>query len=371
MKYFFVLFILLFSLPSIAGTTSARLKDIARVDGVRENSMMGYGLVVGLAGSGDSRRSKSTIKSIANTLSRFGLIVDNDEISSRNVAAVMVTGTLHSFAEKGDRIDITVSAMGDARSLVGGTLVMTPLQGLDGKMYAIAQGQISVGGYKFELFGNTEQKNHPTVGVVPKGGLVERGLTGSLTDNEGKLNIVLETPDFSTAVKVADVISASGYKAEAVHSSKVQVNVPHSRASLVRAIAKIESLSVVTDSKSLIVVNERTGTIVAGGNVRVKSISVAHGNLQLSMKTKYEVSQPDQVNIGFGDQNSRGRTAIVPNTDIKASESRNSVSEFEDGTTIFELVSALRDLGLTTRDVIIVLQAAEKAGAINGELILQ
>ncbi|MCG7489153.1 flagellar basal body P-ring protein FlgI [Vibrio sp. Of14-4] len=373
MKRFLILVFLFASLPinSYAQESYVRLKDIARLEGERDNALIGYGVVVGLAGSGDSRKNKSTIRSISNTLKSFGVLVSDSEVNSRNAAAVMVTANIGSFAEKGDKLDVSVSAIGDARSLVGGTLLLTPLEAINGQTYAIAQGQISVGGYKFEQFGNTEQKNHPTVGIVPKGGTIERDNIAKMVNDNGKVGIVLNNSDFGTAINVADAIKGLGYQAEAIHSGKVEVAVPYkNKGDLVRSIAQIESLNVLTDEEALIIVNERTGTIVSGGNVKVKSITVAHGNLELSIKTKYNVSQPNNNIIGSFNQPS-GSTIVTPDTKISINEKVGKVKQTEHETTVFNLVKELRQLGLSTRDVIVILQAADKAGAINGKLIIQ
>lgn len=373
MKRFVLILLILVNWPTYAFAQEgyARLKDIARLEGDRENALIGYGVVVGLAGSGDSRKNKSTIRSISNTLKSFGVLINDNEVNSRNAAAVMVTATIGSFAEKGDKIDVSVSAIGDARSLVGGTLLLTPLEALNGHTYAVAQGQISVGGYKFEQFGNTEQKNHPTVGIVPKGGTIERDNVVSMINEEGKVGIILNHSDFGTAINVADAIAQLGFDAQAVHSGKVEVAIPHNnRNDIVRSIAQIESLNVATDEEALLIVNERTGTIVSGGNVQVKSITVAHGNLELSIKTKYNVSQPDNFIVGRFNQAS-GNTVVVPDTTIRVTESDKKVTNTESATTVFQLVKELRQLGLSTRDIIVILQAADKAGAINGKLIIQ
>jgi len=367
-----VVFIMGIIFPSIVLSQNyVKVKDISRIEGQREDALIGYGLVVGLAGSGDSRRNKATIKSISNVLNKFNLIVSNDDINSRNVSAVMVTGNITSFAEKGDKIDVSVSAIGDARSLVGGTLLLTPLEAADGNLYALAQGQISVGGYKFEQFGNVEQKNHPTVGLVPKGATVERSVNGSFLTRDGYVGIILKNPDFNLAINIADKMLINGLDAIVIHSGKIRVKVDSINGNeLIRTIAKIENLEVATESKSIVVVNERTGTIVAGGNVKINSISVAHGNLELSIKTQYSVSQPS--NIFLEDvKNSQIRTTVVPDTNILVNDSSRNVSSFSEGTTVFLLVKELKKLGLTTRDIIVVLQAADKAGSLNGELVLQ
>ncbi|MEZ8378224.1 flagellar basal body P-ring protein FlgI [Vibrio lentus] len=373
MKYLFLTLLVFVGLPNyaLAEEGYARLKDIARLEGDRDNALIGYGVVVGLAGSGDSRKNKSTIRSISNTLKAFGVLVNDNEVNSSNAAAVMVTATIGSFAEKGDKIDVSVSAIGDSRSLVGGTLLLTPLEALNGQIYAVAQGQISVGGYKFEQFGNTEQKNHPTVGIVPKGGTIERDNVASMINADGKVGIVLNHSDFGTAINVADAILGLGFDAEAVHSGKIDIVIPeNNRSEIVRAIAQIESLNIMTDEEALIIVNERTGTIVSGGNVQVKSITVAHGNLELSIKTKYNVSQPDNLVVGRFNQSS-GSTVVVPDTTIRVKEHEQQVKNIEKSTTVFQLVKDLRQLGLSTRDIIVILQAADKAGAINGKLIIQ
>ncbi|OEE65034.1 hypothetical protein A1OS_15445 [Enterovibrio norvegicus] len=371
-KFLFFLLTLLVSPLVSAAESYVRLKDVARVEGDREDALIGYGLVVGLAGSGDSRRSKSTIRSIANTLEHFGLVVSDSDVNSRNVAAVIVTGTVGSFSEKGDKIDVTVSALGDARSLVGGTLLMTPLEAADGRNYAIAQGQISVGGYKFEQFGNTQQKNHPTVGIVPKGGSIERSNMGTMINENGRIGIILREPDFNSAINIADAIRANGFNAEAVHSGKVEVVVGNQNSSnVIRTIARIQSIDVLIDQKAVIVVNERTGTIVSGGDVKVNAMTVAHGNLELSIKTQYNVSQPNNTIIGRNNT-TNGRTVVVPDVDIKVNDNKKNVAvNFRNETTVFSLVKELRRLGLSTRDIIVVLQAADKAGAINAELVLQ
>lgn len=372
-RFINILFVVILScLPlTTVAQNYVKLKEISRIEGQREDALIGYGLVVGLAGSGDSRRSSATIKSIANTLKKFDLIVANSEINSRNVAAVMVTGKIRSFAEKGDKIDVSVSAIGDARSLVGGTLLLTPLEAADGKLYALAQGQISVGGYKFEQFGNVEQKNHPTVGLVPKGATVERSTTESALGHKGYVGVILKDADFNLAIKVVDQMAENGLNAEVVHPGKIKVDTSKVKGNeLFRTIAKIENLRVTTEPKYIVVVNERTGTIVSGGNVKVDSISVAHGNLELSIDTKYNVSQPSNVFLRDVD-GSQIRSVVVPDTNIEVKEEAADVASFSAGTTVFVLVKELRKLGLSTRDIIVVLQAADKAGSLNGELILQ
>ncbi len=368
-----ILFVALLSgLPLTAMAQSyVKLKEISRIEGQREDALIGYGLVVGLAGSGDSRRNNATIKSISNTLRKFDLIVANSEINSRNVAAVMVTGKISSFAEKGDKIDVSVSAIGDARSLVGGTLLLTPLEAVDGNLYALAQGQISVGGYKFEQFGNVEQKNHPTVGLVPKGATVERSSNEGALANNDYVGVILKDADFNLAIKVVDQMIEHGLSAEVVHPGKIRVNTSKlSGNELFRTLAKIENFQVETEPKYIVVVNERTGTIVSGGNVKVDSISVAHGNLELSIDTKYNVNQPNNIFLREVD-GSQIRSVVVPETNIEVEEEGTDVASFSTGTTVFVLVKELRKLGLSTRDIIVVLQAADKAGSLNGELILQ
>lgn len=380
---------------------AARIKDIAYVEGVRDNQLLGYGLVVGLSGTGDFGQAEVTVQSTASMLSRMGIRVDKDTLSSRNVAAVMVTADLPAFARSGQKIDVTVSSIGNARSLQGGQLLATPLRAADGNVYAVAQGAVSVGGYEVRGgFGNQVTKNHVTAGRVPNGALVERDVAIELTGRT-ELRLILRQPDFTTAVRVAQRIStlygpgagaagganqaggpqnsaqngpqnnqqATGEQpfdgiAEAVDAATIRVQVPEAFADHVpQFIAAVETLDVQPNSRARVVVNERTGTVVMGGDVRVREVAVAHGNLRVAISTDYGVSQPNP----FG----QGDTEVVPDEEVGAGEDGGSLRVVEAGATIGDVVGALNALGATPRDLIAILQAIKTAGALDAELVIQ
>jgi len=347
-----------------------RIKDLTRIQGIRENALVGYGIVIGLAGSGDSSRTKSTFQSIANTLIKFGVLVNKNDIQSRNVASVMVTANLPAFAEIGDSFDIQVSSIGDAKSLAGGTLLLTPLSAANGKTYALSQGSLSVGGYKYDAFGNLVQKNHPTVGIVTKGATVEKA-TSTEFFADGELSLILNEPDFTTANRVVKGLSQafSLINVEAVNAGKIKVrpNKNLTKNQLNELIANIEKVTVSPDIRSKVVVNERTGTIVSGGNVKISAVSISHGNLKLQIDTQFQVSQPQLLvrptqNIS---------TQVVPDTDIKVSEEASKSVRLKDGIKVADLLDALKAINLSTRDTIIVLQAIKQAGALHADLIIQ
>lgn len=367
--------ILLLALPLSAGAQTsdgraARLKDVARVAGVRENPLTGYGLVFGLAGSGDSSRNKATLQSVANTLRSHGVNVLPEDLASRNVAAVLVTARLPAFAEPGQQLDVQVASAGDARSLTGGTLMLAPLTGPDGRIYAIAQGPISVGGYQFEALGASVQKNHPTVGWIPSGALVERAAPLGVDGDGTRLSILLNEPDFTTAERIVDALSMAvpGAHVAAEHAGKVTVAFAGPPSSLVAEIARIENVVVTPQRKSRVVVNERTGTIVAGGDIRLGQVSISHGDLRVEITTRWDVSQPGGILV----EPSRSiSTVAVPESTIDVGERNVPMVSVPEGATVADLVSALRAIHLSTRDVIAVLQSIKAAGALDGELIIQ
>jgi flagellar P-ring protein precursor FlgI len=364
--------ILLALLPLAAGAdgASVRLKDIARIQGVRDNALAGYGIVIGLSGSGDSAKNRVTVQSVANTLSHYGINVGPGDLSARNVAAVMVTATLPAFAESGQKLDVEVSSLGDARSLTGGMLLLTPLEGPDGKLYALAQGPVSVGGYVVESFGSLAQKNHPTVGRVPNGATIERAAPLGLGGDPGTLDVVLYQPDFTTAERVAESLNRSipGVSAVAQDAGKIAVRFPGPPASLVRAIAQIESVSVVPDQVARVVVNERTGSVVAGGDVRIGAVSITQGDLRIEVQTDFLVSQPEGAYV----RPSRNiTTAVVPQSTIKVDEPPAHSVSMPSGTSVTELVAALRAIHINTQGVIGILQSIKAAGALRGELVIQ
>lgn len=360
---------------ALAQELGVRVKELGRVDGVRENMISGYGIVTGLAGTGDTARSQATLQSVANALREFGLNVTPQQLSSRNVAAVLVTATLPPFARSGDRVDVIVASMGDARSLTGGALLMTPLYGADRRIYALAQGAVSIGGYKFELNQNVVQKNHPTTGIVPEGGMVEADLNAQVLAADGTLKLVLFEPDYTTASRIAAAVSEKlAVPAAAIDAGRVQVSVPAAnQARLVDFLARLESLTVHPDLRARVVINERTGTVVSGGGVRLSQVSVAHGDLKVNITTDFLVSQPEiyggidsNVRVGRG-----VRTAIVPQTRIDANESGMNSVTMPDGATVSDLVAALKQVRSTTRETIAILQSIKRAGALHAELVIQ
>jgi flagellar P-ring protein FlgI len=348
-----------------------RLKDLGRIDGVRDNMVVGYGLVTGLAGTGDSSRSQATLQSIVNALQSFGVNVTMAQLSTRNVAGVMVVATLPAYARPGDKLDVNVSSVGDARSLSGGTLIMMPLYGPDKSVYALAQGPLAVGGYKYELNGNSVQRNHPTAGTISEGATVEKNVAARIVKDDNRIDVLLSDPDYTTASRVAEAVNANLQTgvARAVDAGRVAVDVPLSdRDRIVDFVARVENTIVQPDQRARVVVNERTGTVVSGGAVRISAVTVAHGNLRVSIVTDYLVSQPNGAYVNPGSQIS---TQVVPQTRVDANEDNVNVVSLPPDTRVAELVEALNKIKTNTRDVIAVLQSIKAAGALHAELILQ
>lgn len=356
--------------PAAAAANDVRVKDIARIAGVRDNPLTGYGLVFGLSGSGDSPRSRATLQSVANTLRNFGVNVELGDLSSRNVAAVIVTARLPAFAEPGQQLDVQVASSGDARSLTGGTLMLVPLNGPDGRVYAIAQGAISVGGYQFEAITASVQKNHPTVGWIPSGATVETRSPLGVAGDGSSLSVLLNEPDFTMANRMAEAINAAlpGVRANAEHAGKVVVGLPMVDTQLVAQIARIENIMVSRERRSRVVINERTGTVVAGGDIRLGQVSISHGELRVEISTKYSVSQPDGWLVRPGDGI---RSVVVPESKIETQEGVAPIVSVAEGASVADLIAALRTIKLSTRDVIAVLQSIKAAGALDGELVIQ
>jgi flagellar P-ring protein FlgI len=354
---------------SAVGAETIRIKDIGKMAGWRDNALNGYGLVTGLAGTGDSSRNKATRQSIANMLSRFDLTLAADDVQSRNVAAVMVTATLGPFARAGDTVDVTVTSIGDARSLVGGTLMLAPLKGPDGKVYALSQGPLSVGGYKYDMNGNVVQKNHPTVASIPSGATIEVGLANDIRSEKGSVTFVLSEPDYTTASRVAAAINAhiGNSVALARDAAGVEVQVPfHWRDRLTDYMMEIENVMVEPDRRAKVVINERTGTIVSGGDVRISKVVVSHGDLKVSIVTENSVSQPMQVRLtGPGVQS-------VPYSNSRVAVDERSETGFVGANnTVGDLVQSLAKLKTNTRDIISILRAVKAAGALHAELVVQ
>jgi flagellar P-ring protein precursor FlgI len=344
---------------------AARIKDIADIKGVRQNQLVGYGLVVGLEGTGDSDDALFTIQSLASLLEKMGVTVQPKDIADvENVAAVMVTTDLPAFASQGSRIDVLVSSIGDAENLQGGTLLFTPLKGADGSVYAVAQGPVSTGG--FAVSGNSGdevQKNFPTVGRVVGGAMVEQEIHSNFNQKDS-LTLALHEPDFTTASRVAQAINRAFYSqlAQTENAASIQVSVPENYlGNTVQFVTLIESLGVTPDMVSKVVVNERTGTVIMGENVRIATIAIAHGNLSIQIDESQNVSQPLPFSRG-------GRTVVTPESDIVVQEGKNPIFLVESGVSIGELVKALNALGVSPRDLIAIFQALKAAGALQAEL---
>ena len=346
-----------------------RIKDLGRIDGWRDNALVGYGIVTGLAGTGDSARSRATRQSLANLLSQFELYVPNDQIPSRNVAAVMVIAKLPAFSNSGDKLDVTITSIGDARSLLGGALLLTPLKGPDNIVHALAQGPLSVGGYKYDLNGNVVQKNHPTVGATPAA-TVELAVATTVLKADNQLSFILAEPDYTTATRIADQLNAkvgAGRSRAPPMRARLRHRGPEAeRRRLVDFMTRIENVAVEPDRRAKVVVNERTGSVISGGNVRISSVTVSHGELKVSIMTDYLVSQPYLVRAtGPG-----VRTEVVPRTRIEVQEAESG-GVVEASNTVADLVRALNKIKTHPRDMISILQGIKTAGALHAELIIQ
>jgi len=366
-RFLILLTICLITLPTQA---AVRLKSLARISGLQENAITGYGLVIGLAGSGDSRRNRDTTQAISNLLQSFGVNINPNEINSRNSATVIVTAKLPPLAHQGDKLDINVASLGDARSLLGGTLLVTPLKGADNQIYALAQGPISIGGYKYDLFGNVIQKNHPTTGIIPGGAVVETSIYTDLIDKSGGFHLILNTPDFTTADIIEQSVNRKfGIKtAKARSSQDIEIHPPQQfRGHLIRFVSQLENISLTPDKMPMVVVNERTGVVVAGADVRLDAITISHGNLRIAISTEYNVSQPTLL---FKMKN-QVRTAVTPSTNIQVRETDANAIELRKGATVADLISALNKAQTSTRDIISILESLKRAGALHADLIIQ
>lgn len=342
---------------------AARIKDIAYFMGTASNPLVGYGLVAGLNGTGDKERTRFTVNTLANLLDNVGIHIDPNMIKVKNVAAVMVTANLPPFVRVGGRLDVQVSSIGDAKDLQGGTLLMTSLQGPDGKTYALAQGPLSTGGFSFSgQTGTSVQKNFPTVGFISGGATVEQEVSTDFGSQQS-LDLVLRTPDFTTAHKTAREINQlfGGELARALDAASVKIQVPSNFAGrITELIAEVENLQVEPESVAKVVINERTGTVVIGENVRITPVAVAHGNLTVQISEDPFISQP----LPFSD----GETAIVPQTNIDVQEEKGSLAVVGGGVSIQQLVQGLNAIGATPRDLINILQSIKAAGALQAEI---
>ncbi|WP_336943693.1 flagellar basal body P-ring protein FlgI [Acinetobacter modestus] len=357
--------LLCFNPYAFATGNMVRLKDLVRIQDDREHALIGYGLVVGLARSGDSDRNSTTRQALVNTLKHFNVNINERDLNTRNTAAVMITAKMPPYSETGDKFDVEVSSIGDARSLLGGTLILTPLYGPDNKLYALAQGPLVVGGYSFEVNGNASQKNHATVGRIPKGAYLEKAIEN--TSSQDKLVLVLNQPDYTTANRIAQVISKQGANVKVIHAGKIEVSItPYTQ--IPSLIANIERLEVEPDQLARIVINEKTGTIVAGANVKISEVNISQGNLNIKVDTEYLVSQPMLVGRNY---NPNISTEVVPQTDLKVNENTANFVSLPKGATVSRLVQALQKMRLSTRDIITIIQAIKDAGALNADLVIQ
>lgn len=367
MKKFFTLVTLMLCVALGASTVFAepavtRIKDIAKVQGVRSNQLMGYGLVVGLPGTGDSDDTRQMIQSTVSLLRNFGITVQAADLDSDNVAAVMVTATLPPFVREGDTIDVVVSSMGDADSIQGGVLLQTPLRAANGDVYAVAQGSVSTGGFIAGRGNNRAQKNFPTAGNIPNGAIVERTVEDDLGRN-GQISLSLASSDFTTASRITNTINAAygGNVAHAANPGRIDINIPgYYRANVVEFVASIEDLPIIPDGVAKVVVNERTGTIVMGGNVSVDECAITQGGLSIRIKREESGIQ--------GAPYSYGTSMVIKNTAINSREETSSSVVLPATTKVSDVIGALNAVGATPRDCISILQAMKAAGAIHAVL---
>jgi flagellar P-ring protein precursor FlgI len=339
---------------------AARLKDLVSIEGVRENQLIGYGLVVGLAGTGDRRQTLFSAQSLTNMLERLGVSVPGSAIRVNNTAAVMVTATLPPFAQPGLRIDVTAAAIGDASNLQGGILLLTSLRGADGQVYAVAQGPVITGGFSSGRGGNSQTVNHPTVGRAPAGATVERASPGIAP--KSVIRLQLRQPDFTTSTHIIEAVNRKFERAaKADNAGLVSVSLPPNyTAGTTAFISELEALIVDADRPAKVVINERTGTIVLGRDVRVAPVAILHGNLSVEIQTTMTVSQPNALG--------QGTTEVVPQTNVTTKEEKARNVVLKQGATIEELVRALAAIGSTPRDVIAILQNLRSAGALDAEV---
>jgi len=366
----YLMLCLAFACSSGHATESVRLKQLGKIDGWRENHLVGFGIVTGLAGTGDSARSKATRQTLANFMSNFDVLVAPEQVNSRNVAIVSVMALMPPVAHLGDRVDVTVTSMGDARSLVGGTLLLAPLKGPDGKVYALAQGPVSVGGYRYDQFGNVAQKNHPTAGIISGGGQVEEEVIASALNADGSVNYVLSDPDYTTVERVERALNSKlgfGY-AKIVDSSTVHITPPTRFANnRLDFVSLIEAIQIDPDTRARVVINEKTGTIVSGGEVKLSKVTIAHGDLRVSIQNRYSVSQPQAIYRPTGGI----RTQVIPNTQINVAEEKGDLVELPESASVGDLLYALKKTKASTRDTITILQGIKTAGALHADLIIQ
>lgn len=353
----------------LAGASSlhaSRLKDLTLVEGGRDNQLVGYGLVVGLAGDGDSN-AIATLRSVANVLQRYGLTVNASDLKAKNVAAVMITTEISAFLKPGARIDVNVASMGDAKSLQGGVLLQTPLVGADGRTYAVAQGPVAIGGFlggAGGAGGATVQKNHPTVGNISSGAIVEREIPATFV-RDNTVRLLLHNPDFTSAARMAEAINAKWQSAAMpVDAATIAVTLPADyRGRDVAFIAELGLIEAAPDTLARIVINERTGTIVATSSVRLSQVAIAHGSLTITVSSNVGVSQPNAFN-------NSGQTTAVQSTQTNVNETKGGFQIINEPPTIERLAAALNALGVSTREMMAIFQTLKRSGALQAELVI-
>ncbi len=352
-----------------AAAQEVPLKGLGRFDGWRENALIGYGLVTGLAGSGDTRRNGVTRQALRNVLSRLGTVITEDQISSRNVAVVIVTAKLPASANVGDRIDAVVSSIGDARSLAGGTLLMTPLMGPDQRPYALAQGSIVTGGHSFESELNSSQRNYPTSAVLQGGATIEKPVDAQILRSDGDVAFLLNDPSFATAQRIAEGVNSRFGPGSATirNADEVRIRYRGDPAQFAAYVAELESLVVQPERTPRVVINERTGTVVAGGDVMISSVVISQGDIKVTVTADREASQPSFIS-GFAND---VRSLVVTNTRLDVEQGAGDAVVSFPNTSVADLVQGLYRARVNTRRTISILQAMKAAGALHADLIVQ
>lgn len=356
-----ILFLLLIS----NSVFSQRIKDVAYINGKSSEQIIGYGLIVGLAGSGDSYRSSFTVQSVTSMLKRFGITVPQTDLKTKNAAAVIVTATLNNNLKAGAEFDVTVSSLGDATSLQGGTLLMTPLSGLNGKVYGIAQGAISVGGYDINTStGNRISKNHTLAGRVPRGGSLRESMSEAQVPG-AEISVFLKEPDITTSQNITTAINQKfgSEIAKAADAAEVKVNVPQDRQNnMISFLSELENIGVQVDEVAKVVLNERTGTVVSGQNVKILPATITHGSLNITIRNYPMISQPNAF--------SQGKTAVVNNQIPYVSQDSTNTVAIQGASNVQQVAAALNSLKVAPRDIISIFQALKEAGALMAELII-
>ena len=355
-----------FASPAPAADAQTRIRDVVDVEGVRQNDLVGYGIVVGLNGTGDTvRNSPYTEDSLTYMLERLGMNVQGEDIKPDNVAAVLVTATLPSFARNGSSIDVSVSSIGDAESLEGGTLILTPLKGADGEVYAVAQGTIMVSGIDVQAAGASERRGTPTVGAIPSGARVEREIGYEFNERES-LVLALRDPDFTTAARIEDTINAAvGQPVAYVRDpGTVDLDLRPMQGSPSRILANIENLPIRVSIPARIVIDEQSGTIVLGKDVRVSTVALAQGNISIKVRETPVVSQPNPF--------SSGESIVLPRSEIQVQNTgTNSIAKVEENVTLSQLIDGLNALGVSPPEMADIIRSMKAAGAIHADLIIK